>query len=167
MASFAPTPAADEPLATGRSGRQFADGFRFIASRRQFSVLILLTYATTFFGISYVQLMPAFIRLLGAGEVGYGLLLSATGVGSVAGTLAIASWQRSPRLGRFMLVSLACGACALIAFSACVALLPGRTVGYVLALGCAMFASTCTSMFLVTSMTVIAARRPRTGSAAG
>ena len=155
MASFTPTPAADVPVATERSGRQFVDGLRFIASRRLFSVLILLTYATTFFGISYVQLMPAFIRLLGAGEAGYGLLLSATGVGSVAGTLTVASLQRSPRLGRFMLASLACGACALIAFNACVALLPGRTLGYALALGFAMLASMCMSMFLVTSMTVM------------
>ena len=58
MAGFAPTSVADMPLAVGHSGRPFADGIRFIASRRMFSVLMLLTYATTFFGISYVQLMP-------------------------------------------------------------------------------------------------------------
>ena len=155
MAGFAPTPAADVPLAVRHSGRQFVDGFRFIASRRTFSVLVLLTYATTFFGISYVQLMPAFARLLGAGEAGYGLLVSATGVGSVTGTLIVASRQRSPRLGRFMLASLACAAAALLAFNACVALLPDRAAGYVLALGFAMFASMCTSIFLVGSMTVM------------
>ena len=155
MASFSPTPATDAPLAVRHSGRQFVDGFRFIASRRMFSALVLLTYATTFFGISYVQLMPAFVRLLGAGEAGYGLLISATGVGSVAGTLIVASRQRSPRLGRFMLASLACAAAALLAFNACVALLPGRAAGYVLALGFAMLASMCTSMFLVATMTVM------------
>ena len=155
MASFAPAPAAAPPLAVRHSGRQFVDGFRFIASRQLFSGLVLLTYAATFFGISYVQLMPAFIRLLGAGEAGYGLLLSATGVGSVTGTLIVSSRQRSPRLGRFMLASLAGGAAALIAFNTCVALLPGRTAGYALALGFAMLASMCTSMFLVSSMTVM------------
>ena len=155
MAGFAPTSAADMPLAVGHSGRQFADGIRFIASRRMFSVLMLLTYATTFFGTSFVQLMPAFARLLGASEAGYGLLLSATGIGSVTGTLIVAPLQRSPRLGRHLLVSLMCAATVLIAFNICVALLPGRMTGYVLALSCAMLATMCTSMFMVTSMTVM------------
>ena len=155
MASFTPTPASDVPLAVRHSGRQLADGFRFIASHRMFATLLLLTYATTFFGISYVQLMPAFARLLGVSEAGYGLLLSATGIGSVAGTLLVAPLQRSPRLGRFLLAALACGGVSLIAFNVCVALLPGRTAGYVLALGCAMLASMCISMFIVSSMTLL------------
>ena len=155
MASFAPTPAADLPLAVERSGRQFVDGIGFVVSHRMFSVLILLTYATTFFGISYVQLMPAFARLLGAGEAGYGLLLSATGVGAVAGNLIVAPLQRSPRLGRLLLAAPMGGAIALIAFNLCVALLPGQSAGYVLALGCAMLTAVCMSMYFVTSMTLM------------
>ena len=155
MASFAPTPAADLPLAVERSGRQFVDGIRFIVSHRMFSVLILLTYATTFFGISYVQLMPAFARLLGAGEAGYGLLLSATGVGAVTGNLIVAPLQRSPRLGRLLLAAPMGGATAIIAFNLCVALLPGQPVGYVLALGCAMLTAVCMSMYFVASMTLM------------
>ena len=155
MAGFAPTPAAQIPLAVGHSGRQFLDGFRFVASRRMFASLMLLTYATTFFGISYVQLMPAFARLLGVSEAGYGLLLSVTGIGSVTGTMIVAPLQKSPRLGRVLLVSLMCGAAALIAFNVCVALLPGRVTGYILALGCATAAAMCISMFIVTSMTLM------------
>ena len=155
MAGFAPTPAAQIPLAVGHSGRQFLDGFRFVASRRMFASLMLLTYATTFFGISYVQLMPAFARLLGVSEAGYGLLLSVTGIGSVTGTMIVAPLQKSPRLGRVLLVSLICGATALIAFNVCVALLPGQMTGYVLALGCATVAAMCISMFIVTSMTLM------------
>ena len=155
MAGFAPTPAAQIPLAVGHSGRQFLDGFRFVASRRMFASLMLLTYATTFFGISYVQLMPAFARLLGVSEAGYGLLLSVTGIGSVTGTMIVAPLQKSPRLGRVLLVSLMCGAAALIAFNVCVAVLPGRVAGYVLALGCATAAAMCISMFIVTSMTLM------------
>ena len=155
MAGFAQTSAPNVPLAVGSSGRQFVDGFRFIASRRMFAVLILLTYATTFFGISYVQLMPAFARLLGASEAGYGLLLSATGVGAVTGTLIVAPLQRSPRLGRLLLAAPMGGAAALIAFNLCVALLPGQSTGYVLALGCAMLAAMCMSMYFVASMTLM------------
>ena len=155
MASFARTPAADMPLATGHSGRQFVDGFRYIASHRLFRVLILLTYAATFFGISYVQLMPAFARLLGAGEAGYGLLLSAMGVGAVTGNLIVAPLQRSPQLGRLLMAAPMGGAVAIVAFALCVALLPGGSIGFVLALGCAMLAAVCTSMYFVTSMTLL------------
>ncbi|MCY4351274.1 MAG: MFS transporter, partial [Thiotrichales bacterium] len=153
MASFTPTPAAEVPLATGHSGRQFVDGIRYIASHRLFWVLILLTYATTFFGISYVQLMPAFARLLGVGETGYGLLLSATGVGAITGNLIAAPLQRSPRLGRLMVAAPMGGAVAIVGFALCVALLPDASIGYVLALVCGMLTAVCMSMYFVASMT--------------
>ena len=155
MASFAPTPAAEAPLAAGQSGRQFVDGLRFIASRPIVRVLMLLAYATTFFGISYVQLMPAYIRLLGESEAGFGFLLSATGIGSVTGTLIVAPLQKSPWLGRLLLLSLTGSATALIGFNTCVLLLPGHPTGYILALGCAMLAAMCASMFIVASMTFV------------
>ena len=153
MASFAPTREAQAPV--GPSGREFLDGIRFIATERLFLVLILLTYATTFFGISYVQLMPAFARMLGVDETGFGLILSATGVGSVTGTLIVATLQRSPRLGGLMLASLGGAALAFLAFNACVGFLSGHPFGYPLALACSVLAAMCTSMFLVSSMTVM------------
>ena len=114
MASF--PPAREKQAPPGPSGREFLDGLRFIATERLFLILIVLTYATTFFGISYVQLMPAFARMLGVGETGFGLILSATGVGSVTGTLLVATLQRSPRLGRLILASLGGAALAFLAF---------------------------------------------------
>ena len=153
MASF--PPAKDQPAPAGPSGREFLDGLRFIAAERIFLTLILLTYATTFFGISYVQLMPAFARMLGVDETGFGLILSATGVGSVTGTLIVASLQRSPRLGGLMLASLGAAALAFLAFNACVAFLAGHPAGYSLALACSVLAAMFTSMFLVSSMTVM------------
>ena len=153
MASFAP--AEEKPGPAAPSGREFLDGLRFIAAERLFLTLILLTYATTFFGISYVQLMPAFARMLGVDETGFGLILSATGVGSVTGTLIVATLQRSPRLGRLMLASLGGAALWFLAFTACVAFLSGHPAGYPLALACSVLAAMCTSMFLVSSMTVM------------
>ena len=153
MASFAP--AREKQAPPGPSGREFLDGLRFIATERLFLILIVLTYATTFFGISYVQLMPAFARMLGVGETGFGLILSATGVGSVTGTLLVATLQRSPRLGRLILASLGGAALAFLAFNACVAFLAGHPAGYPLALACAVLAAMFTSMFLVSSMTVM------------
>ena len=153
MASFAPVREAQAPV--GPSGREFLGGLRFIAAERLFLVLILLTYATTFFGISYVQLMPAFARMLGVDETGFGLILSATGVGSVTGTLIVATLQRSRRLGGLMLASLGGAALAFLAFNACVAFLSSHPLGYPFALACSVLAAMCTSMFLVSSMTVM------------
>ena len=153
MASF--PPARDQQTPAGPSGREFLDGLRFIATERLFLTLILLTYATTFFGISYVQLMPAFARMLGVDETGFGLILSATGVGSVTGTLIVATLQRSPRLGGLMLASLGAAALAFLAFNACIAFLAGHPTGYPLALACSVLAAVFTSMFLVSSMTVM------------
>ena len=153
MASFAR--GQDRQAPAGPSGREFVEGLRFIATERLFLTLILLTYATTFFGISYVQLMPAFARMLGVDETGFGLILSATGVGSVTGTLLVATLQRSPRLGGLMLASLGAAALGFVAFNACVAFLSDHPVGYPLALACAVLASMCTAMFLVSSMTVM------------
>ena len=153
MASFAPP--ARPPAPSAPSGREFLDGIRFIVTERLFLTLVLLTYATTFFGISYVQLMPAFARLLGVDEAGFGLMLSATGIGSVTGTLTVASLQRSAWLGRLMFASLGGAVLALLAFNACVAFLAGHPAGYPLALGCSVLAAMCTSMFLVSAMTVM------------
>ena len=47
------------------------------------------------------------------------------------------------------------GAAAIVAFTLCVALLPGATIGYVLALGCAMLVAMCMSMYFVSSMTLL------------
>ena len=148
-------PGGDAQVPTGPSGREFLEGLRFVATERLFLILILMTYATTFFGISYVQLMPAFARLLGVGETGFGLILSSTGIGSVTGTLIVASLQRSPYLGRLMLAALGGAALAFLAFNACVALLAGHPAGYPAALLCSVVAAMCTSMFLVSSMTVM------------
>lgn len=153
MATFVPAKETRAPAAL--YGREFLDGLRFIAAKRLFLTLILLTYATTFFGISYVQLMPAFAHLLEVGETGFGFMLSATGIGSVTGTLIVASLQRSPRLGQLMLASLGCAALSFLAFSVCVALLSGHPAGYPLAVACSVVAAMFTAMFLVSSMTVM------------
>ena len=52
--------------------------------------------AGMFFANAYVQIMPAFTTALGAGETGYGLLLSAGGLGSVVGTLTVDEIIRTP-----------------------------------------------------------------------
>jgi MFS family permease len=147
-----------EPTDTSRSAlSQVTEGFRYIIGQRLFLVLLGLTYAMMLFGSSYMQLMPAVSTLLGAGSSGYGYLLSATGVGSVTGTLIIGNFQESRQLGRIMLMTAIAGAACLFLFSGVAAAasqfspLVALTLGMSTAFAIAMFAS----MYLISSMTVI------------
>ena len=88
---------------SGSTLHQIQQGLGYIAAHELFRWLILLSYAGMFFVSSYMQLMPAFALHLDAGETGYGLLLSATGVGSVVGTLLVGGMQKSRSLGFVLL----------------------------------------------------------------
>ncbi len=141
------------PMPGVRGGSTFAqigEGLRFIAGHELFRWLIVLSFASMFFVSSYMQLMPAFARLLGAGETGYGYLLSATGVGSVVGTLAIGGLQKIRALGWVILGGALGSAIMLVGFAwAC------EANSYGGALLAAFAVAVCASVFLVTAMTVL------------
>lgn len=135
--------------------RHVAEGFRFILNDQLIFMLILLTFASMFFGWSFMQIMPAFADLLGSGETGYGALVSSTGFGSITGTIIVGSLQTSPRLGQIMLGALGLMAVFLGGFSlvtANAALLP---LPLSFGMGFAFLISMTSSVFLITSMTVI------------
>ena len=75
---------------------------KFVLNNRLFAVLIPLSYALTFFSMSYLQIMPLFIDRVGAGAEEFGFWMSASGLGSVLGTLATVA-PNFPYLGRIML----------------------------------------------------------------
>jgi MFS family permease len=135
---------------------QVREGLLFTLGNRYFLVLISLSYASMFFGASYMQLMPAFSSLLDAGSAGYGYLLSCTGVGSVAGTIIVGSMQYSKRLGWILLGSSMISALCIYAFSAVTAyayLLENAAM--ILAMATAFSIAMFASVFLVSSMTVM------------
>lgn len=144
----------------GNSLQRFVEGFRYIASTRIFAVLIPLTFIATFFGVSYIQLMPAFAAILDVGERGFGFLVSASGVGSVSGTALVVGFQHSRRLGWIMLGSSICSALALLGFSAATGLTENLSHAYVYAIVCVMLAGMFNSMYLISSMTVLQMRVP-------
>ena len=59
------------------------------------------------------RIMPIFVDIMGSEERGYGILVSATGVGSVLGTIIIIRIQQSRNLGRIMLGGAFLAACSL------------------------------------------------------
>jgi MFS family permease len=129
-----------------------AEGIRFILSRRDFVLLIGLTYATHFFGMQYMQLMPFFAKRFDREADGFGLLLSALGLGALVGTLLISRLRRHPRVGYIMLT----GSLTFTAAVAAFAFAPSFNVALVF-LFIGGFANT---IFFVIAMTVLQLRVP-------
>lgn len=140
--------------------RQISEGIRFILDERLFLVLISLSYAGMFFANTHMQLMPAFATLLGASEAGYGYLMSATGVGSVAGTILVGSFQHSPRLGQIMLSAAAASGVCIYGFCLAASLADVMPLAYYLAMSSVFLASLFSSIFMICSMTVLQLRVP-------
>jgi len=132
---------------------QIVEGIRFIMTNRNFLILISLSYAVFFFASSYMPLMPAFADMLNVDEKGYGYLLSITGVGAVIGTVISGSLQKSPRLGLAMLLS-ALIFCVFVFLFALVCWL-GIAGAFYFALGILFSASIFSSIFMVTTTTIL------------
>lgn len=129
---------------------QIQQGLSFIAAHELFRWLILLSFAGMFFVSAYMQLMPAFAQRLNAGETGYGFLLSATGVGSVVGTLAIGGLEKTRALGRILLSGALLSGVSLYGFALAV-----EFGWYGFALLSAFVSSVCASIFMISAMTVM------------
>jgi predicted MFS family arabinose efflux permease len=68
------------------------DGLRFVFSHRALTALVALAFAGSFFAFTLVTFLPVYAKTIFAiGPKGYGLLLSAFGIGAVVGALAVAS----------------------------------------------------------------------------
>ncbi len=141
----------------GSTLQQIQQGLGFIVAHELFRWLIVLSYAGMFFVSSYMQLMPAFALHLDAGETGYGFLLSATGVGSVVGTLAVGGMQNSRSLGFVLLAGALLASVSLYGFAVAV-----QYGWYGFALFSAFASSVCASVFMICSMSVMQLEVPDT-----
>jgi predicted MFS family arabinose efflux permease len=139
---------------------EFKDGVRYVLHQRLFLTLILLTWISMFFGTSFIQIMPIFADILHSGERGYGLLISATGLGSVAGNFFISHFQQSRRLGLLMLSCAALAPFSLVGFSLVTGILANTAGAFWLACFLVILASAFSSVFLVSSMTVLQLKVP-------
>ena len=146
--------------ARGNPLQQFIEGLKFIGSTRLFTILIPLTWIVTFFGVSYIQLMPAFAEILGVGERGFGFLLSASGVGSVTGTMLIMLVQRTRHLGWLILGGSFCATLALFGFSIVTGNAEALRNAYAVAICFVFLMSMFNSTYLISSMTVLQMRVP-------
>jgi MFS family permease len=108
----APRAAMGSPLSHMREGVAYA-----WRTPRLRNLLVLLGTAGSF-GFQYTVLVPIYAdRLLHAGAGGYGMLMSAAGVGSLTAALSLTGRQDRARLRGNLLVGLSLFGAGLIAFS--------------------------------------------------
>ncbi len=81
------------------------DGLRYVVSHPTIRVLIAVTMVTTVFGMSFATLLPAWsVKILGGDSTTNGFLQSARGVGSLVGTLMIASLAHFKVKGKLLML---------------------------------------------------------------
>ena len=139
-----PTPIAPEAAAKASAW----SGLQYVLHHRRVRTILGLLATVGIFGWSYAVLLPAFARdVFGLGPDGYGALLSASGIGALAGALTVATAghafpQRNVALGGNWLFS-----GALLAFS--------MTTNYYLALLWMALGGFGMLLFFATSNTVM------------
>ncbi len=89
------------PYASGLES--LAEGFRFVSRTGPIRALLLLLGLVSVTGMPYAVLMPIFAaQVLHGGARGLGLLMGASGVGALAGTLTLAAKREVRGLGRWI-----------------------------------------------------------------
>ena len=100
-----------------RALRDMLDGFRYLAANPTIRTLILVNLTIVLFSMPYIMILAGYVLdVLNGGPETIGLLQSVAGVGSVVGTLIIASMP-SRRRGAMLLAGPFLMGLALIAFT--------------------------------------------------
>jgi MFS family permease len=111
-------PARPRQAARASALRDTLDGFRFVARTAPVRALLVLLGVVSFAGMPYSVLMPVFAEsILHSGPKGLGILMAASGLGSLFGALALVSRRGVRGLGRWVAISTAAFGLALIGFS--------------------------------------------------
>lgn len=96
---------------------ELAEGWRYVSSSVPIRSILLLLATVSLLGMPYTVLMPIFAgRILHGGPHTLGILMACTGVGALAGVIALAGRRTVLGLGRVIPISAAIFGCALVAF---------------------------------------------------
>ncbi|HEV2722414.1 MAG TPA: MFS transporter, partial [Thermoanaerobaculia bacterium] len=108
---FVPRPTTASAL------RNIAEGLQFVWRTAPIRALLLLIAVVSFTAMPYAVLMPIFAdRILHSGARGLGILMGASGVGALCGSIMLALRSTVRGLGRWVAVSSAMFGTTLIAF---------------------------------------------------
>jgi MFS family permease len=85
--------------------KNYAEGIKYLRLQKAIVIILIMEMALTFFGTSYQGLMPVFANLLSQQSAGYGFMLAAVGIGSMLGSLIVASLGNFKRKGLILLTT--------------------------------------------------------------
>ncbi len=126
-------------------------GVRYVRAHKDILTLIVLAMFPIVIGMPYMALMPVFARdVLGQSEFGFGLMMACAGMGSLAGTITLASLTNLRRGGLALLTTGLVFGIAIFAF--------GLSKNYILSLVILVFVGGASMMYLSVSNILIQLR---------
>ena len=133
----------------GSPVRDMMEGLKYISGNAVFSFLIGMTFFNSFFGMAYIQMMPAFaVDVLKVGADGQGVLMSVGGVGALAVTMVLGSMSGSSHRGLMIVGGSVAFGLSVVAFA-----LTSQYVGsFPLALALMFIMGTSSSIYLIAIM---------------
>ncbi len=106
------------PKTSGSAWREMREGLSYSWSHPVIRPLVTIVAVFSIFGMPYAMLMPVFARdILAVGPRGLGFLMTANGVGALAGSLGLAAFNRPKGRGRLVLSAGLVFSLAVAAFS--------------------------------------------------
>jgi MFS family permease len=114
---FLPATSTLNRTSGGSTLRNLIEGLRYLKVQKLLVMLLVMELALTLFGMCYQGLIPVFADLLGEKSEGYGFMLSATGVGSLLGSLGVVSLGNFKKKGRLLLATGIAFGAALVFFA--------------------------------------------------
>ena len=98
--------------------KDIKEGFSYVFRSQPIRAILLLLSIISMMGMSYAVLMPVFARdILGGGPHTLGFLMGAVGLGSLAGTVYLASRKKAITIGNMLPVSAGIFGIGITAFS--------------------------------------------------
>ena len=141
------------PRTPARGARQLVAGLTYVAAQPRLRRLLVLAFLPLLFGMPYQALMPAVAaEVFRVDAAGLGALLTANGVGALAGSLVLAGMGRAARLGRLQLGAGLLFGAALVAFALVGSFLP--------ALGCVALAGGGSAVYSAANSTLLMSQTP-------
>lgn len=142
----------DGNTAAGGTGKgvtaDILDGCRYAKENPVLMGFVIISFVPALFGFPCIALLPAWSReALNAQSDGLGLLMMVMGMGSLAGTVTLASISRFKRRRLFLIANGLIWGLALIFFSRCFT--------YSTALPCIFFVGFVSSIFMALNMTLM------------
>lgn len=127
--------------------RSIGEGVRYALSHHTVLMLLIIATIPSFFVYPYLRFMPVFANELGVGALGYGVLLSGIGFGSIAGAAWLAGFNTFHHHGWAMMA----GNAIYMAFIAVFAV----SGNFWLAMGCLLIAGVANTVYNTFNQTLL------------